>query len=81
MDVEQQKKLVKMLKAVEALEEYKKFVTDICFDYKNNPEIGLMAIKVLSKGRMNEEDFREVWLKWRENIGLSAPGKEEKNEV
>ena len=66
-------------KEIDLLKEYKNFVTDICFDYKNNPSIGLMAIKVLSKGRMNEEDFREVWLKWRENMELPAPGKEKKD--
>lgn len=59
----------KLQKRVEVLEEYMSFVTDICFDYKSQPEIGLMAIRVLSKGRQDEETFKGVWLRWRETIG------------
>lgn len=74
LNVDLQKQVVKMLKAVDALEEYKNFVTDICFDYKDKPEIGLMAIRVLSKGKQDEETFTRVWMKWRETIG--APVKQ-----
>lgn len=69
----------KLVKTVERLEEYKSFVTDICFDYKNQPDIGLMAIRVLSKGRQDEETFRGIWLKWRESMG--APVLKEKEEA
>ena len=67
-------------KELEVLREYKGFVTDICYDYKDQPSLGLMAIKVLSKGRQTEEVFREVWLKWRDNKELSVP-KEKEDEV
>ena len=60
----------KLLKKVEQLEQYKAFVTDICFDYKSNPEIGLMAIRVLSKGRQDDKAFLAVWMKWRESMGV-----------
>ena len=65
---------------LDLLEEYKGFVTDICYDYKDQPEIGLMAIKVLSKGRQSPEVFREVWMKWRDNKGLLAL-KEKEDEI
>ena len=77
MDIEDHKNIVKLLKAVDALEEYKNFVTDICFDYKRQPEIGLMAIRVLSKGRLDEGAFREVWLKWRESMRVPVTKGEE----
>ena len=60
----------KLTKKVEQLEEYKAFVTDICFDYHTNPGIGLMAIRVLSKGKQDEETFKGVWMKWRESMGV-----------
>lgn len=80
MDITQQKELVRLLKSVQALEEYKGFVTDICYDYKDQSDLGLMAIRVLSKGRQTEEVFREVWLKWRDNKGLSVL-KEKEDEI
>jgi len=73
---------VDITKENEVLKEYKNFVTDICYDYKDKPELGLMAIRVLSKGKQDDRSFRQVWLRWRENMGLPVPSdKEEKDYV
>lgn len=68
-------------KELERLKEYKSFVTDICFDYQKQPALGLLAIRVLSKELATEKEFRGVWLRWREQMGLvnDVPGKEETN--
>ena len=65
-------------KEVELLREFNNFVTDISFDYDDPVEsdchsfLGLAAIRVLAKGKQSEEEFRKVWLKWKENIGLEV---------
>ena len=56
---------------LEALRELRHFTIDICFDYTcKDPgcsaDIGLSAIRVLCKGKQNEEEFRKVWEMWRE---------------
>jgi len=66
----------KLTKKVEVLEEYMSFVTDICFDYKRQPEIGLMAIRVLSKGKQDEETFKGVWMRWRAAKGAPVSKEE-----
>jgi len=46
------------------------FIKDISYDYKKQPALGLQAIRILMKGKQSEEDYRTVWLKWREQKGL-----------
>ncbi len=50
------------------------FVVDICFDYACQDEgckanLGLSAIRILLKGKKTEQEFKDVWLKWREMMG------------
>jgi len=53
---------------LELLREFRNFVIDICYDYRQQPEIGLMAIRVLAKGKMDEDRFRETWERWKEKM-------------
>ena len=60
-------------KELEALRELRQFAIDICFDYTcKDPgcsaNVGLSAIRVLWKGKQSEEEFRKIWIKWRENL-------------
>jgi len=62
-----------------ALKEFKGFVVDICYDYKEQPELGLQAIRILAKGKQTEEEFQRVWVRWREKRGFSVFVKEDTN--
>lgn len=62
---------------LEILKELKQFIVDICFDYtckdpNCSANVGLSAIRVLYKGKQSEEEFKKVWEKWRENVGVPS---------
>ena len=62
---------------LDKLRELRQFVIDICFDYTcKNPrcsaDIGLSAIRVLCKGKQSEEEFKKVWEKWKEKVGVAV---------
>ena len=62
-------------KQLETFKELKQFIIDICFDYTcKDPgcsaDIGLSAIRVLCKGKQTEEEFRKIWVKWRERVEI-----------
>ena len=64
------------LKQLDNLKELLGFIVDISYDYHCEDreacqaQVGLGAIRVLCKGKQTEEEFKKMWEKWREHMGV-----------
>lgn len=68
-----EKELSLLKEKIVVLMEYRHFVTDISFEYNcrdpaGQAEMGLTAIRILSKGKLSEERFKSIWLLWKERM-------------